>query len=418
MRFGVLMPYLPTSFAKIMLAGSLVRSDFIITGYPGMASFLLKYLLQEAGICTMRGENHGRESMKLGRRAFLIILLIVGAAFGIFRSRHSIKVFLSGAERKGEPLTGPDPLARSGKSLVAVVGGRDVKANVARAVAMLGGFEPLRIAGRNVLVKPNIVGGHEHPTTTNPALVGAVVELLFAAGASQVYVGDMSALIRGGTSNNMEETGIAAAARQAGAQTVFFEDHGWVKVEVDGRYLREVEVTEWFFNVDRIINLPVIKTHRYAGYSICLKNFVGATHFSQRPYLVDRSHWEEVVAELNLAYRPDLNIVDGTRTMVAGGPWEGEAVETNLVLAGSDRVACDVVGLGIIKSFGQWPRLKSTSPWQMRQIVRAVEIGLGAKDSKAMELRTASLDDDPAFIDRMKRVRSLIGLPAGVTRGP
>jgi uncharacterized protein (DUF362 family) len=344
-----------------------------------------------------------------GRRAFLSTLAVIAGALGIFGSRHSLKVFFRGAERQAEPAATVNPFVREGRALVAAVGGTEVKEMVGRAVALLGGFELLGLAGKTVLVKPNIVGGRGNPTTTNPDVVRAVVELLFEQGAAKVYVGDMSALIRNETPRNMELTGIAAAARQAGAETVSFEDHGWVRVKIDGRYIREVDVTEWFFAVDRVINLPVLKTHQYAGYSICLKNFVGATHFSQRPYLVDKQHWEEVVAELNLACAPDLNIVDGTRTMIAGGPWEGKVAETNLVLASGDRVACDVVGLGIIKSYDQWPPLQAISPWGMRQVKRAVEMGLGARDSEEMELLAASLDSDPAFGHLMEKVRALIG---------
>jgi uncharacterized protein (DUF362 family) len=347
--------------------------------------------------------------MRLGRRAFLIFLAVTGFAYGIFRSWHSIRVFFSGAERKAKPVTGRNPYRSHEKSLVSAVGGKDPKEMVRKAVSLIGGFELLGMEGKSALVKPNVVGGRSNPTTTNPEVVKAVVELLYEAGASKVYVGDMSALIRGGTAKNMEQTGIAAAARGAGAETVFFEDHGWVKVEVDGGYIKEVDVTEWFFKVDKVINLPVIKTHRYAGYSICLKNFVGATHFSQRPYLVDRAHWEEVVAELNLAFRPDLNIVDGTKTMVEGGPWEGKEAETSLILASGDRVACDVVGLGIIKSFAQWKPLELVSPWQMPQVKRAVEIGLGARHSDEMELLSESLDNDPSFTLLMEKVRSLMG---------
>lgn len=347
--------------------------------------------------------------MMFGRRTFLTTLAVVAGALGIFRSKHSLKVFLRGAERKGEPSAAVNPFIRQDRALVAAVGGTDVKEMVGKAVALLGGFELLEIKGKSILVKPNIVGGRSNPTTTNPEVVRAVVELLFEHGAAKVYVGDMSALIRDETARNMELTGIAGAARQAGAQTVSFEDHGWVRVKVGGKYIREVDVTEWFFTVDRIINLPVIKTHQYAGYSICLKNFVGATHFSQRPYLVDKGHWEEVVAELNLAYAPDLNIVDGTKTMIAGGPWEGKTADTNLVLASGDRLACDVVGLGIIKFFGQWPPLQSISPWRMRQVKRGVELGLGARASDEMELLTASLDNDAAFGHLMEKVRALIG---------
>lgn len=232
--------------------------------------------------------------------------------------------------------------------------------------------------------------------------------MLYEAGAGKVYVGDMSALVRGKTADNMKKTGILDAARGAGAEPVFIEDHPWVKVKVDGKYLKEVPVTEWVRKVDTVVNLPVIKTHAYATYSICLKNFVGATRSTHRPYFVNPLRWEEVVAELNLAWRPDLNIADGTKVMVEGGPWEGRAEEANLVLASGDRIACDVVGLAVLKSFGRWQRILSSSPWETRQVKRAVELGIGARSGKELELVTASLDADPAFHALMQKVKSSI----------
>jgi uncharacterized protein (DUF362 family) len=346
--------------------------------------------------------------MKIGRRVFLAVLAAAAAAFGTYRSRHSLKVFLKEPESQSRPEIGRNPFVREKKSLVAVVGGTDLTGMVREAVNSIGGFGPLDIRNKNVLVKPNVVGGRKNPTTTNPAVVEAVVRVLYEEGAAKVFVGDMSALVRGGTKKNMEQTGILKAARDSGAEPVFFEDHGWINVKVDGKYIKEVSVTEWIFKADNVINVPVIKTHKYAGYSICLKNFVGATHFSQRPYLVDRSHWEEVISELNLAYRPDLNIVDGTKVMVEGGPWEGTAKDVGLILAGGDRVACDVTGLAIIKSFGRWERLNSISPWEMRQIRRAVELGLGAKNRNEMELVIAQSEGNPAFNDLMEKVQSFI----------
>jgi hypothetical protein len=37
---------------------------------------------------------------------------------------------------------------------------------------------------------------------------------------------------------------LLAAARDAGAEPLFFEDHDWVKVKVQGKYLKEVSVTD------------------------------------------------------------------------------------------------------------------------------------------------------------------------------
>jgi uncharacterized protein (DUF362 family) len=354
------------------------------------------------------GSHFSGGIMKLGRRVFLAILAAAAAAFGIYRSRHSLKVFLREPERKSRPEIRKNPFVRGRKSLVAAAGGTDLKRMVREAVASIGGFGLLDLRNRSVLVKPNIVGGRKNPTTTNPAVIEAVVKVLYEEGAARVFVGDMSALIRGGTKKNMERTGIMKAVNDSGAEPVFFEDHGWVNVKVEGKYIKEVSVTEWIFNVDKVINVPVIKTHKYAGYSICLKNFVGATHFSQRPYLVDRTHWEEVVSELNLAYRPDLNIVDGTKVMIEGGPWEGAAEDAGIILAGGDRIACDVTGLAIVKSFGRWKRLASISPWEMRQVKRAVELGLGAKNASEMELVIARSGGNPAFNDLMEKVQTLM----------
>jgi uncharacterized protein (DUF362 family) len=346
--------------------------------------------------------------MTFGRRVFLLMLAAASAAAGVFGSRHSLKTLLREAGKTVKPGTAEDPFVRGGRSLVAAVGGTDPAAMIRKAVSLIGGFEPLALGGKSVLVKPNVVGGNRNPTTTNPAVVAAVVNVLYEAGAAKVYVGDMSALIRGSTARNMERTGILAAARDAGAEPLFFEDHGWVRVEVAGRYLKEVSVTEWIHKVDTVVNLPVIKTHRYAGYSICLKNFVGATHISQRPYFVNVRRWEEVVTELNLAYRPDLNIADGTKVMVEGGPWEGRAEEANILLASGDRIACDVVGLAVIKSYGRWERLRAVSPWEMGQVRRAVALGLGAGSARDMELLAASLDGDPAFAALMEKVKSFL----------
>lgn len=346
--------------------------------------------------------------MKLGRRAFFHLLALLAAAVLLLNWR-SLKVFVSKPGGTRRPARRANPFAEGKKSLVSVVGGGDVKTMVREAVFRIGGFERIGVRGKTVLVKPNVVSGRGSPTTTNPEVVKAVVSLLYEEGAARVHVGDMSAMMRLPTKANMEKTGIRRAAEEAGAEVLYFEDHGWVRVALpEGRHLREVDVSEWIFRAERVVNLPVIKTHRSARYSICLKNFVGATHFRQRPYFVNRRHWEEVIAELNMAYSPDLNIVDGTTIMVSGGPWEGEAARANLVIASGDRVAADVVGLGIIRSFGLWQAVASPGIWRQGQIRRAVEAGLGAKGPEEIKLLTASLDESPGFEELMKKVRENI----------
>jgi uncharacterized protein (DUF362 family) len=328
----------------------------------------------------------------VNRRNFLYAMAILGSAFTA--GFGSVGALLKGTSGKREPIIRDNRYTSHGKSLVSVVGGGDVKRMVSEAVTLLGGFEKIDVKGKTVLVKPNVVDGKKNPTTTNPEVVRAVVELLFEAGAAVVWVGDMSALMKLSTKSNMEKTGIKLAAEKAGARAVYFEDHEWYEVPLaGGKYIKSVGVSEWIYNADRIVNLPVIKTHRSASYS---------------PYFVDSEHWEEVVTEINLAYTPDLNIADGTVTMVEGGPWSGKVVATNLILASGDRVAADVVGLGIIKAFGLWRDVTQKGVWEQRQIRRALDLGMGRGE---IELLTTSLDKNEEFLKLMRAARENISQP-------
>ena len=330
--------------------------------------------------------------MPFSRRFFLHYS---GFSFvSLFSSRWgpNIKQLLFSPGREAEkPKKVENPYIDRGKALVGIVGGSEIKEMVREAVSLIGGFEKIGIMGKTVLVKPNAVTGSSNPTTTNPEVVKGVVKLLYEEGAKKVVVGDMSALLTISTKWNMKSNGLAQAAEEAGAEVVYFEDHDWVEVELEGtKHIGQVNVAEWILKADRVINLPVIKTHKYASYSICLKNFIGATHLKQRPYFVDEDHWEEVVSEINQAYVPHLNIVDGTVSMIAGGPRKGTPAETNLILASGDRIAADVVGLGLIKSFGKWPMVADKGVWEQRQIKRALELGIGKGKGK-IEVRDKAL---------------------------
>ncbi len=279
---------------------------------------------------------------------------------------------------------------------------------VREAVSLIGGFAKLNLKGKTVLVKPNVVSGEPNPATTNPEVVGAVVRILLEEGAVKVFVGDMSALSTLSTLRNMRRNGIKEAAEQNGAEVVIFEDWGWVEVSLPGNsYIKEALVTEWIYRPDIIVNLPVIKTHRSASYSITLKNFIGCTHLKQRPYIVDSSHWEEIVAEFNAAYAPDINIVDGTVSMIEGGPWEGTPAETGIIIASGDRVGADAAGLGVIKSFGRWGMVTEKDVWEQKQIKTAVEIGAGSPKDR-ISLLTG--EGDRRFTELMEKVRGHTGL--------
>jgi uncharacterized protein (DUF362 family) len=344
------------------------------------------------------------------RRSFLYALGIALLILFTFRWRSFWWHFII-RPKKGTPLpTKLNPFKEGEKTLVSIVHGRDVEKMVRTAIDLIGGIEKLDVLGKSILLKPNILSGSPPPTTTNPKVIRAVAKILYESGARRVLVGDMSALMKLPTRKNMDITFIKLMAEEVEAELVPFEERGWVSLDLpQGKFLKKVYVSEVLFQVDRIINLPVIKTHRSATYSIALKNFVGATHFRQRPYFVDRAHWEEVIAELNLACTPDLHIVDGTKLMVEGGPWKGMARDANLVIATGDRIAADVVGLGVLKHYSELPQIKEVDVWEQRQVKRALELGLGITKESEIGLEEMDLDPEiPGFKSVMKTVRNAV----------
>ncbi len=343
------------------------------------------------------------------RRSFLIALGLVLLMFFTFRWRAIWWPFVIPPKRK-KFSPRPNPFKEDEKALVSIVHGRDVEKMVRTAIDLIGGMERLNVLGKSVLLKPNILCGSPPPATTNPRVIRAVAKILYESGARRVLVGDMSAFFKLPTRKNMDATFIKLMAEEVEAELVPFDEGGWISVDLpEGEFLKRVYVSEALFQVDRIINLPVIKTHQSATYSIALKNFIGATHFRHRPYLVDRSHWEEVIAEVNLACTPDLHIVDGTRIMVEGGPWKGRAMDPNLIIATGDRIAADVIGLGVLKHYSELPRIREVEVWDQRQVRRAMELGLGIKGKEEIELLARDLEPNiPGFKGLMKTVRMAV----------
>jgi len=89
-------------------------------------------------------------------------------------------------------------------------------------------------------------------------------------------------------------------------------------------------------------------------------------------------HVQEKVADLNKIINPDLIIMDARKCLINRGPSEGEVRQPNLILASTDRVAIDVEGIKIIQSF-KGNSLENIDPWELPQIKKAIELGIGTK---------------------------------------
>lgn len=320
-----------------------------------------------------------------------------------FRWRYTFNLlFLRPRTKKIHPNLALNIYKDADKTLVSIVQGENVYAILKESIELLGGLEKLDIQGKSVLIKPNIVNRYASPANTNPLVIKCLIKLLHESGVSRIFVGDMSAIFALPTKKNAVKSGIWESISTEAVVFTPFENYGWVEVDVThGRFVKKAIVSEMIYNVDRVINVPVIKTHRYANYSISLKNFIGATHPQQRPYFIAPDFWDEVVAELNVAYTPHLNILDGTKIFIQGGPTKGTVVTPNLIIATGDRIAADVTGLSVIKAFGGWERINTKDIWKQRQVKRAIELHLGVSSPSELKIVSRCLGTNKPGFDKL-----------------
>ena len=97
-------------------------------------------------------------------------------------------------------------------------------------------------------------------------------------------------------------------------------------------------------------------------------------------------HQRLMIAEINQAYQPALVLLDGVEAFVNGGPASGKKVRSNVILAGTDRVAVDVVAIGLLRSLGTTENVAKGSVWDLEQIQQAVKLGLGVQTTEQIEL--------------------------------
>lgn len=224
-----------------------------------------------------------------------------------------------------------------------------LRRDIAKALHPLGGIETFINPGEAVLLKPNFNTADTYPASSSLDFLEAVVEIVKTTNPSRILLGD-SCTISQKTSSVMEKLGIFELGKRLGIEIVNFDKEKFVTKKIPGTYLKSVCFPKILFEVDKIILLPCIKTHRYARFTVSLKLAVGLLKKLDR-LRMHASHLEEKIAELNLAYQPDLIIADGRKSFVTNGPESGDMVEPNTLLAGTDRVALDIEAVRLLQSF-------------------------------------------------------------------
>jgi uncharacterized protein (DUF362 family)/Pyruvate/2-oxoacid:ferredoxin oxidoreductase delta subunit len=215
---------------------------------------------------------------------------------------------------------------------------------VIKLLEPLGGISAFISSGDRVLLKPNMLAAKEpdKAVTTHPALVRVVAELVSEAGGV-VLIGDSPGI--GGFLRVAEKCGIYEAAQQSGSALVEFVEA--VELHGSGTF-RSIRLARDYYEADKIINLPKLKTHEMMTMTCAVKNLFGAVVGTEKAgwHLKagsSRQLFAQLLLEIYQLKRPTLNIVDAVIAMEGNGPAGGDPIKVGLLIAGVNPVAVDVI---------------------------------------------------------------------------
>jgi len=226
---------------------------------------------------------------------------------------------------------------------LAVAAGPVPSRTTTAAIQALGGMRRFVRTGDVVVVKPNIGWDRspEQAADTNPEVVATVVTLCLEAGAKRVKVFDHPL---NDARRCYSRSGIAEAARRAGAEVSYVDSSKFKEMRIQGEALKSWPIYTEVIEADKLINVPIAKHHGLSRLTMGLKNWMGAIG-GRRSLL--HQEIDLALADLAMFFKPHLVVLDAMRTLVANGPQGGSPQDvrnTKTVVAGVDQVAVDSYG--------------------------------------------------------------------------
>jgi uncharacterized protein (DUF362 family) len=294
---------------------------------------------------------------------------------------------------------------------VAFVKTTDRAAGVKRAIELLG-ME--KFHGKDLFIKPNFNSSDPTPGSTSEDTLVALMRQLKAMGAGPLTLGDRSGM--GNTREVMGKKSAFQMGKELDAKVVVLDELGpddWELIkQQDSHWEQGFAVPRVVRKAGGVVQTCCLKTHRFGGhFTLSLKNSVGlaAKYVPGNSYnfmreLHSSPDQRRMIAEINTAYRPDLIVLDGIQAFTTGGPDTGKLVNSNVILAGTDRVAIDAVGVALLRYYGTTKEVSQGTIFDQEQIARAVQLNIGVKGPKQIELVTG----DRESAEYAKQIRGIL----------
>jgi len=281
-------------------------------------------------------------------------------------------------------------------SKVAFVKTEDRRTGVKSSISTLG-IDPVK--NKDVLIKPNFNTADPTPGSTHNDTLVALVDEIWDMGAKSICLGERS---YPPTREVMDEKGIVPLLKQKDVHVIDFDDleqKDWVEFKPrQSHWENGFRIARPIIEAECLISTCCLKTHQFGGvFTLSLKLHVGVVPTFRHGYqymgeLHQSPFQEEMIAEINQPFSPDIIVLDGIDAFTDGGPATGKRAKGNIFLASTDRVAIDAVGVAVLKAIGSNTAIMQPKIFDQRQIARASALGIGV--SSASEIDIISADQE------------------------
>ena len=221
-----------------------------------------------------------------------------------------------------------------------------VKKAIIKGLQPFGGIDSFVKSGHAVLIKPNMLSPKkpEDAVTTHPAIVESVVQLVKECSGIP-FIGDSPGI--GSMERVARKSAILDICKKYDVELIDLDGSKAVVIG-KGSIFRHLKISAIPLDMDRVINLPKIKTHAQMVLTMGIKNLFGCVqgrgkaqwHFNAGN---NRLYFARLLIEIYKAIRPAITISDCVVAMEGNGPGAGTPKMLGLIGCGRDAVAHDAV---------------------------------------------------------------------------
>ncbi|MCX8094435.1 MAG: DUF362 domain-containing protein [Candidatus Goldbacteria bacterium] len=223
----------------------------------------------------------------------------------------------------------------------------EIKKTIKIGFEELGGIDKFIKKDEKILLKPNSLQPSKPETAivTHPVFIKAVIQVLKEK-TDKIYIGESPGV--GSFATGAAISGLKKVIEEENIKLIEFVPNIEIEIKdklVFGKFMIDKRLLE----MDKIINLPKLKTHVLMQMSLCVKNMYGIIPgLKKLEYHAradhDRIQFAKILVDIFRAIPPHFNIVDGILAMEGEGPGtSGIPVNLGLIIMGENGFAVDRV---------------------------------------------------------------------------